>query len=107
MKVGGFQTHGFAELFPRVFRVAGLQEGIRQILANIGARRRKGFRLLKLSDRAIVVVNSQSVEGFGERFISRVFDVLSQRDGGNQAKRYKSNRAPPLVSVGIERKNLK
>lgn len=43
----------------------------------------------------------QGVERFGQRFVRGVFRFLSQRGGGNQAKRCKSDLRLPLVSVGI------
>ena len=42
----------------------------------------------------------QGIERFGQRFVRGVFRFLSQRGGGNQAKRCKSNLRLPLVSVG-------
>jgi hypothetical protein len=93
--------HGFAELFARGLAVAGLEQGVGEVFANIGAVRRERGRLFEKRDGGIVIVKPQGTEGFRKRFVGGVFNVLGQRDGGNQAERCKSNRRLPLVSVGI------
>jgi hypothetical protein len=106
MKVRGFEPHRIAELFARSFAVAGLQEGVGEVLADIGAVRGEGCGLLEKRDGGVVVVNPQGIEGFRKGFVGGVFSVLSERGGGNQAERCKSNRRLPLVSVGIRAKIL-
>ena len=41
MKVRGFETHGFAELLASGFAVAGFQQRVGEILADVGAIRRE------------------------------------------------------------------
>jgi hypothetical protein len=101
VKVGWFELHSFAELLARSFAVAGLQEGIGEVLADIAAVRRERRGLFEKRDGGVVIVKPQGVEGFRKRFVGGVFNVLSERGGGNQAERCKSNRRLPLVSVGI------
>lgn len=66
---------------------------------NIGAIRRESRGFLKERDGCVVVANPQGIERSCERFVRGVFLFLSQRGGGNQAERSKSNRRLPLVLV--------
>jgi len=64
---------------------------------DIGAAWREGRGLSEVRDGGVVVVGCQSSERFGQRFVRGVFRFLSQRGGGNQAKRCKSDLRLPLV----------
>jgi hypothetical protein len=94
-------VHGFAELLARSLAVARLQQGVGEVLADIGAVRRERGGLFEKRDGGVVIVNPQGIECFRKGIVGGVFNVLSQRGGGDQAKRCKSNRRLPLVSVGI------
>jgi hypothetical protein len=98
MEVRWFETNGFAELLAGGFTVTGLQQSVGEVLVDIGATGRERRSFAEERDGCVIVVGAQGIEGFGKRFVRRVFSgVLSQRGGGNQAQRCKSNRSSPLV----------
>jgi hypothetical protein len=72
---------------------------------DIRALRRESRCLFEERDCCVVVASPQGVEGVRERFVREVLSVLSQRGGGNQAQRCKSNRRLPLVLVGLPAEN--
>jgi hypothetical protein len=72
---------------------------------DIGAIRRESRGFFEEGDGRIVVASPQGIEGARERFVRGVVTVLSQRGGGNQAERCKSNRRLPPVLVGRPAEN--
>jgi hypothetical protein len=105
MEVGRLQTHGLAELLPGGLAVTGLQQGVGEILVDIGAIRRESRGFFEERDGCIVVASPQGIEGVRERFVRGILSVLSQRRGGNQAESCKSNRRLPPVLVGLPSEN--
>jgi len=78
MSIGGFQPQSFAELFPGGFAVAGFEQGIGEILVNIGAQRRERRSVAKALDGAVVIPCAKGVESFCQRSVGGVFNgVLS------------------------------
>src|ERR1700733_7716338 len=67
---------------------------------DIGPFRRQCRGFLEKRDGGVVVLKPQGIECFGQRFVCGVFLLLSQRGGGDQAERGKSNRCLPLALVG-------
>lgn len=95
MIVGRFQTQGFAELFASGIALTGFQQGVGKIFMDVGALRRNDNGRLKEGNSGVVIARLQRVEGLRQRFISWIFRFLRQRDGGDQAKRGKSNGSLP------------
>jgi hypothetical protein len=106
MKIRGLETHGFAELLTRSFTVACFQEGVGEVLADVGPLGRKCRRFFEEGDRSVIVAGAQGVESLCERFIRGIFRFLSQRGGGDQAKRCEANGPLPDASVGLVGKIL-
>jgi len=87
--VGGIEPHGFGELRARGLGVAGLQQGVRQILPDVGAPRGEGGGLVEERDRGVVVARAQSVVGFRQRLIGGILfgnRTLPRRRGREQEK---------------------
>jgi hypothetical protein len=90
VKVGGFEPHRFAELLAGGFGVSGFQEGVGEVLPDIGAAGRERGRFFKERDRIVVLLRTQGGESLCKCVIRRVFfrsgRFLSPRDGGDQEK---------------------
>jgi hypothetical protein len=85
MKISRLDPHCLTELLPRGIAVAGFQQRIAEVLADIGAIRRRASRLFEEGYGGVVIVRAQSVKGFCQRFVGRVFDwLLRQRGNANQ-----------------------
>jgi hypothetical protein len=59
MKIGRGESHGLAELLAGGFAVAGLQQSVGEVLADIGAAGRQGRGLPEERDGVVVVVGAQ------------------------------------------------
>jgi hypothetical protein len=91
--IGRIDPHGFAELFARGLGVAGFEQRVGEILANIRPRRRNRDGFAKSGDRSIVIVDAQSIESFAKRLVSEV--GLAEEGYGRQEKERESNREYP------------
>jgi hypothetical protein len=94
------ELEGLAKLIPRGFAVAGFEQRVRKVLADIGATGGAGYGLFEERDRSVVIARSQGIEGPGEGFVRGIFRFLSQRNGGNQAKRCKPDGALQTLQWG-------
>ena len=72
MEVGRLKAEGFAELLARGLAVAGFQEGVAEVLADVGARGSEGCGFFELEDGGIVVVKTQRIEGEGQCCVSGI-----------------------------------
>jgi hypothetical protein len=59
MQIRRFELHGLAELLAGGLAVAGLQQGVGEVLTNIRAAGRERRGILEERDRGIVIVNPQ------------------------------------------------
>jgi len=107
VKIGGFEFEGFAELVAGGFAVAGLEQRVAQVLVDIGSLRCQRRGLLEEGNGGVVIARPQGIEGLREGFVREILRFLSQRNGGDQAKRCKPDGAPPDRSVRSTGKVLK
>ena len=97
MKIRRFESEGFAELVARGFTVAGFEQRVGQVLMDVGPIRGKSRGLFEEGNGRVVIVRSQGIEGLCEGFVRGIFRFLSQRNGGDQAKRCKPDDALQTV----------
>jgi hypothetical protein len=79
VKIRGIDADGLAELFTRGFVLTGLEQGVGEILADVGASGREIGGLAEGGDGRVVVVRSQRIEGMSERVICRIFGRIRGR----------------------------
>jgi hypothetical protein len=99
------EPQGFAELVAGGFAVAGFQQCVGKVLADIGAAGGECGSAFEVRYRGVIVVPAQFVEGFGQRLPGGIVGFLSQRGGGNQAESGEANWSLPLALVGPGRGN--
>ena len=91
MQVGGVQLHGDAEFLSCGVRIAGLEQRVSEILADVGAAWRKFRSDPQVCNGAVKVAAPQRLEGGCERRVSGVLTwicgVSLGNGGGNLGER--------------------
>ena len=81
MEVGRVKAHCLPKLLASGRRLAGLEQSIGQVLADISAARGQRHGLFKEWNRRIVIMHAQGLKGFVERCPRGVFRRLGESEG--------------------------
>jgi hypothetical protein len=86
VEIGRVEPHGLAELFAGGVAIAGFQERVGEVLADIGTGGGDDRRFSEVLDRGVVIVGAQGFKGFGQGRVRRVLRFLTERGGSDQER---------------------